>query len=101
MLLLLVCIDRARSVYLDHMTRLEGVTHCQLKTTCNGSVADKMGDGLVSRCLGDKQPRRDMTTGDGSKRKIQRICKEEREVRMEKYIFFSLRLIFLLYYSVQ
>ena len=42
---LCVCADRARSVYLDHVGRLEGVTN---EGQVNGSPSGRMGDGLVS-----------------------------------------------------
>ena len=38
--------DRARAVYLDHMTRLEGVTQ---EVVANGYISERMGDGLVSQ----------------------------------------------------
>lgn len=41
--------DRARAVYLDHMTRLEGVTQ---GVVTNGGISERMGDGLVSRGVG-------------------------------------------------
>ncbi len=38
--------DRAKSVYLDHVARLENVAQEML---VNGSLSDRMGDGLVSQ----------------------------------------------------
>jgi len=40
-----MCVDRARSVYLDHVGRLEGVAN---EAQVNGSLTGRMGDGLVS-----------------------------------------------------
>ena len=37
--------DRAKSVYLDHVARLKGITQ---EVLVNGSLSDRMGDGLVS-----------------------------------------------------
>ena len=55
--------DRARAVYVDHMSRLEGVTH---GIVTNGDVAERAGDGLVAHGHHRGRLRRMALLGAGS-----------------------------------
>ena len=66
--------DRARSVYLDHVARLEGVAQ---EVVANGSLSGRMGDGLVShRGVRPEHPSPWQEAEEGSASKRRRVCPE-------------------------